>query len=116
VLFEGFRNVPPEAKRETGQLLNDLKQFATDKYNEFRDRLAMTEVAGSSVDLTMPAYPFGEGTRHPISIVRNEIIDIFSRIGFTVSEGPEIEDDNHVFTMLNFARTIRHVTCRIPFI
>jgi len=103
VLFEGFRNVPPEAKRETGQLLNDLKQSATDKYNEHKERLAMTEVAGPSVDLTMPAYPFGEGTRHPISIVRNEIIDIFSRIGFTVSEGPEIEDDNHVFTMLNFA-------------
>jgi phenylalanyl-tRNA synthetase alpha chain len=103
VLFEGFRSVPPEAKRETGQLLNELKQFATDKYNEFRERLSMAETVGSTVDLTMPAFPFGEGTRHPISIVRNEIIDIFSRIGFTVSEGPEIEDDNHVFTMLNFA-------------
>lgn len=103
VLFEGFRSVSPEAKRETGQLLNELKQFATDKYNESRDRLSLAETAGSTVDLTMPAFPFGEGTRHPISIVRNEIIDIFSRIGFTVSEGPEIEDDNHVFTMLNFA-------------
>jgi len=103
VLFEGFRSVPPEAKRETGQLLNELKQFATDKYNQFRDRLSMAETAGSTIDLTMPAFPFGEGTRHPISIVRNEIIDIFSRIGFTVSEGPEIEDDNHVFSMLNFA-------------
>jgi phenylalanyl-tRNA synthetase alpha chain len=103
VLFEGFRNVHPEAKRETGQLLNDLKQFATEKYNEFRDRQAMAETVQSTIDLSMPAWPFGEGTRHPISIVRNEIIDIFSRIGFTVSEGPEIEDDNHVFTMLNFA-------------
>lgn len=101
-LFESFRNVSPEAKKETGQWLNDLKQFATDKYNEFRDRLSMAETVQSDVDLTMPAYPLGEGTRHPISIVRNEIIDIFSRIGFTVSEGPEIEDDNHVFTMLNF--------------
>jgi phenylalanyl-tRNA synthetase alpha chain len=101
-LFEGFRNVPPEAKKETGQWLNDLKQFATDKYNEFRDRFSMAETVHSDVDLTMPAYPLAEGTRHPISIVRNEIIDIFSRIGFTVSEGPEIEDDNHVFTMLNF--------------
>ncbi len=63
----------------------------------------MAETVQSGIDLTMPAYPLGEGTRHPISIVRNEIIDIFSRIGFTVSEGPEIEDDNHVFTMLNFA-------------
>ena len=102
-LFDGFRNVPPDAKRETGQLLNDLKQLATDKYNEHRERLAMTETVQSSTDLSMPAIPFGEGTRHPISIVRNEIIDIFSRIGFTVSEGPEIEDDNHVFTLLNFA-------------
>lgn len=103
VLFEGFRNVPPEAKRETGQLLNDLKQFASEKYSGNKERLSMTEMVQSSVDLSMPAYPFGEGTRHPISIVRNEILDIFSRIGFTVSEGPEIEDDNHVFTMLNFA-------------
>ncbi len=62
----------------------------------------MAETVHSDVDLTMPSYPLGEGTRHPISIVRNEIIDIFSRIGFTVSEGPEIEYDNHVFTMLNF--------------
>ncbi len=103
VLFDGFRNVPPEAKRETGQLLNDLKQFATEKYSGNKERLSMTEMVQSSVDLSMPAYPFAEGTRHPISIVRNEILDIFSRIGFTVSEGPEIEDDNHVFTMLNFA-------------
>ncbi len=102
-LFEDFRNVPPMAKKETGLWLNELKQLATDKYNDFRDRLSMAETTISGVDLTMPAYPFGEGTRHPISIVRNEIIDIFSRIGFTVSEGPEIEDDNHVFTMLNFA-------------
>ncbi|NLE33793.1 MAG: phenylalanine--tRNA ligase subunit alpha [Bacteroidales bacterium] len=103
MLFEGFRNVPPETKRETGQLLNNLKQLATDKYNGQRDRLSLAETVSTITDLTMPAYPFGEGTRHPISIVRNEIIDIFSRIGFTVSEGPEIEDDNHVFTMLNFA-------------
>ncbi|MCK7542372.1 MAG: hypothetical protein MZV63_71615 [Marinilabiliales bacterium] len=82
-LFDGFRNVAPEAKKETGHLLNDLKQFATDKYNDYKERLAMAEARISPVsDLTMPAYPFGEGTRHPISIVRKEIIDIFSRIGF----------------------------------
>ncbi len=103
VLFEDFRQIPPEAKRETGQLLNELKQFATDKYSVNKEQLSLTETVRSSADITMPAFPFGEGTRHPISIVRNEIIDIFSRIGFTVSEGPEIEDDNHVFTMLNFA-------------
>jgi phenylalanyl-tRNA synthetase alpha chain len=103
VLFDGFRTVPPEAKKETGQLLNELKQLATNKYNEYKERLAMAETVQSTIDLSMPAFPFGEGTRHPISIVRNEIISIFSRIGFTVSEGPEIEDDNHVFSMLNFA-------------
>ncbi|TNF41384.1 MAG: phenylalanine--tRNA ligase subunit alpha [Bacteroidetes bacterium] len=103
LLFDDFRNVPPEAKRETGLLLNELKQIATERYNDFRERLAMTDTFQSTADLSMPAHPFGEGTRHPISIVRNEIIGIFSRIGFTVSEGPEIEDDNHVFTMLNFA-------------
>jgi len=102
LLFEGFRNVPPEAKKETGALLNDLKQFATDKFNEHKEALSMTEAVSGLTDLTMPAYAFGEGSRHPISIVRKEIIDIFSRVGFTVSEGPEIEDDNHVFTMLNF--------------
>lgn len=102
LLFEGFRNVPPEAKKETGALLNDLKQFANDKFNEHKEALSMTEAVSGLTDLTMPAYALGEGSRHPISIVRKEIIDIFSRIGFTVSEGPEIEDDNHVFTMLNF--------------
>ncbi len=102
LLFEGFRNVPPEAKKETGALLNDLKQFATDKFNEHKEALSMTETSSGLTDLTMPAYAFDEGSRHPISIVRKEIIDIFGRIGFTVSEGPEIEDDNHVFTLLNF--------------
>lgn len=102
-LFDGFRDVLPEEKKETGRLLNDLKQFVTDKYNDYKERLSMAETTQSSTDLSMPAYPFSEGTRHPISIVRNEIIDIFSRIGFTISEGPEIEDDNHVFAMLNFA-------------
>ena len=102
-LFDGFRDVLPEDKKETGRLLNDLKQLVTDKYNDYKERLSMAETVQSSADLSMPAYPFSEGTRHPISIVRNEIIDIFSRIGFTISEGPEIEDDNHVFAMLNFA-------------
>ena len=103
VLFDGFRDVLPEEKKETGRLLNDLKQLVTDKYNDYKERLSMAETVHLSADLSMPAYPFSEGTRHPISIVRNEIIDIFSRIGFTISEGPEIEDDNHVFAMLNFA-------------
>jgi phenylalanyl-tRNA synthetase alpha chain len=101
-LFEGFRNVAPELKKETGALLNDLKQFATDKFNDFKESFSKTELGPGVSDLTMPASAFNEGSRHPISIVRKEIIDIFGRIGFTVSEGPEIEDDNHVFSMLNF--------------
>jgi phenylalanyl-tRNA synthetase alpha chain len=101
-LFDNFRDVPPEHKKETGLLLNNLKLLATDKFNDSRDRLAMTDSVSAIIDLTMPAYFFGEGSRHPISIIRKEIIDIFSRVGFTVSEGPEIEDDNHVFTILNF--------------
>lgn len=103
LLFEGFREVPPEQKKETGQLLNELKQLASDRFNEFRDRLSTVESAPTETDLTRPAIPFTGGSRHPISIVRREIIDIFSRIGFTVSEGPEIEDDDHVFSKLNFA-------------
>jgi phenylalanyl-tRNA synthetase alpha chain len=102
-LFEDFRNVPPENKKEIGQKLNTLKQGAQDKYNTLKSAIGISDGASSSNDLTRPAYPFQLGSRHPISIVRNEIISIFSRIGFTVSEGPEIEDDDHVFTKLNFA-------------
>ncbi|HUW92852.1 MAG TPA: phenylalanine--tRNA ligase subunit alpha [Bacteroidales bacterium] len=103
-LFEGFRDVLPEQKKETGLLLNKLKHLAADRYNEFKERLSSSETAPPGIDLTRPAIPFAVGSRHPISIVRREIIDIFSTIGFTVSEGPEIEDDNHVFSKLNFAK------------
>ncbi len=102
-LFEEFRNVPSEEKKEVGLKLNKLKQKALEKYNTLKSSLSETEDIGFFTDLTRPAIPYPSGTRHPISIVRNEIIDIFKRIGFTVSEGPEIEDDNHVFTKLNFA-------------
>lgn len=102
-LFEDFRNVTPDEKREIGQKLNHLKQKANERYNLLKSQLVSGEDGLKTDDLTRPAYPFSLGSRHPISIVRNEIIDIFSRIGFTVSEGPEIEDDDHVFTKLNFA-------------
>jgi len=102
-LFDEFRNIPSDLKREVGQKLNELKQNAQEKYNFFRDTISIAEDKALSNDLTRPAYPFPSGSRHPISIVRLEIIDIFSRIGFIVSEGPEIEDDNHVFSKLNFA-------------
>lgn len=102
-LFEEFRNVPPAEKRETGQLLNRLKQEAQEKYNSLKATVSSDTDKSQLNDPTRPAFPFETGSRHPISIVRNEIIGIFSRIGFTISEGPEIEDDDHVFSRLNFA-------------
>jgi phenylalanyl-tRNA synthetase alpha chain len=102
-LFEEFRGISAEHKREVGQKLNELKQTAQDRYNALKQEIESKEDSAGENDLTRPAFPYPSGSRHPISIVRKEIIDIFSRIGFTVSEGPEIEDDNHVFTKLNFA-------------
>jgi phenylalanyl-tRNA synthetase alpha chain len=102
-LFEEFRSVPPADKKEIGQKLNVLKQAAHDKYNNLKISLPSAYLSSTDYDLTRPSVPWLLGSRHPISIIRNEIIDIFARIGFTVSEGPEIEDDNHVFTKLNFA-------------
>lgn len=102
-LFEDFRNVAPEQKKEVGQKLNELKQGALERFNSLKATLKLREDTPAENDLTRPAFPYPTGSRHPISIVRKDIIDIFSRIGFIVSEGPEIEDDNHVFTKLNFA-------------
>ena len=102
-LFEDFKNVPAAEKKEIGQKLNLLKQNALEKYNSLKNELLNFEEKVDSSDLTRPAFLYSIGSRHPISIVRNELIDIFTRIGFTVSEGPEIEDDDHVFTKLNFA-------------
>ncbi|MDR2886574.1 MAG: phenylalanine--tRNA ligase subunit alpha [Bacteroidales bacterium] len=102
-MFEQFKNTPNEQKKETGQKLNNLKQLIQEKYNIFKTSLSASSEKIQESDLTKPAFPIYSGSRHPVSIVRKEIIDIFSRLGFTVSEGPEIEDDNHVFTKLNFA-------------
>ena len=102
-LFEDFRNVSVEEKKEVGQKLNQLKHKAFERYNSLKLQFLSSEDTKLLSDLTRPAFPYSSGSRHPISIIRNEIIDIFSRIGFTVSEGPEIEDDDHVFTKLNFA-------------
>jgi phenylalanyl-tRNA synthetase alpha chain len=103
LLFEDFRNVPVSQKKEVGQKLNILKQEIQERYNSLKEALVKQEDVTIADDLTRPAFPFSIGSRHPISIVRNEIIEIFMRIGFIVSEGPEIEDDDHVFTRLNFA-------------
>ena len=102
-LFNDFRNVPNEQKREIGQKLNELKNLATDKINALREALASTDTVEADIDLTRTAAPCEVGTRHPLSLIRQEIIDIFSRLGFTVAEGPEVEDDWHVFGALNFA-------------
>jgi phenylalanyl-tRNA synthetase alpha chain len=102
-LFEDFRNIAIEEKKEVGQKLNLLKQTAVEKYNLLKSELLNTDEISEAEDLTRPSFIYSSGSRHPISIIRSEIIDIFTRIGFTVSEGPEIEDDDHVFTRLNFA-------------
>ncbi len=102
-LFDEFKSVPIADKKDIGQMLNTLKQTVLEKYNSFKLSFTVTEEVTDGIDLTRPAFPYSSGSRHPISIVRNEIIDIFSRLGFIVSEGPEIEDDDHVFTRLNFA-------------
>ena len=102
-IFNDFRNVPNEQKREIGQKLNELKTLATDKINAIREAFNANAVNDVDIDLTRTAAPQEIGTRHPISLVRKEIIDIFSRLGFTIAEGPEVEDDWHVFSSLNFA-------------
>ncbi|HEX2393757.1 MAG TPA: phenylalanine--tRNA ligase subunit alpha [Bacteroidales bacterium] len=100
-LFASFRTVPPEQKKETGMMLNGLKESATAKFEAHKILLAETDEAFKG-DLTLPAEPVVLGSRHPVSLIRREIVTIFSKIGFTVAEGPEIEDDWHVFTGLNF--------------
>jgi phenylalanyl-tRNA synthetase alpha chain len=102
-LFNDFKNVPNEQKKEVGQLINEAKVKAQEKYDYILSTLSKdTSNTTDKLDLTRTGYPSKIGSRHPISLVRNEIIEIFSRIGFTVSEGPEIEDDWHNFSALNF--------------
>lgn len=102
VLFDEFKTVSPEMKREVGQLLNKLKTVAQEKLDSAKEISGDgTEEKKSAVDLTLPANSF-EGGRHPLNIIRKQILEIFSRIGFTVADGPEIEDDWHNFSALNF--------------
>ena len=102
-LMADFRNVPAEQKKEVGMKLNELKNKAQERINTLKENFANQDNGTNELDLTRTAYPIGLGTRHPLSIVRNEIIDIFARLGFSIAEGPEVEDDLHVFTKLNFA-------------
>ena len=103
-LMNDFRSVPADLKKELGMRINELKNFAQEKINTLKESVGETTAAGSSsIDLTRTPYPIALGSRHPITIVKNEIVDIFSRLGFTLAEGPEVEDDWHVYSSLNFA-------------
>jgi phenylalanyl-tRNA synthetase alpha chain len=98
-----FRNVPADRKKEVGMRLNELKTRAQEKIAALKEQFENADGDYADIDLTRSAYPVPMGTRHPLSLVKNEIIDIFGRLGFSIAEGPEIEDDWHVFSALNFA-------------
>jgi len=102
-LLKEFSELPPEQKREMGRTINEIKTLATDRINSLRESLSSTADTAVADDLTRTAAPVRLGTRHPLSLVREEIIAIFRRLGFNIAEGPEIEDDWHVFSSLNFA-------------
>ncbi len=102
-LMADFRNVPVEQKKEVGQKLNLLKSELQEKFSELKSALEAKTEEGNELDLSRSAYPIKLGTRHPLTIVKNEIIEIFSRLGFTLADGPEVEDDWHVFSSMNFA-------------
>jgi phenylalanyl-tRNA synthetase alpha chain len=101
-VFAEFKNVPNEQKKEFGQKINEIKTYLQSKIDDFRNDLNQKPEEASGEDLTLPGDPVKWGTRHPLSIVRREIIDIFARLGYVVADGPEIEDDHHVFSALNF--------------
>ena len=98
-----FRNVAAEQKKEVGMRLNELKNKAQEKIAALKEQFESQDTGCDDIDLTRSAYPVELGTRHPLSIVRNEIIDIFARMGFNIADGPEMEDDWHVFSSMNFA-------------
>jgi phenylalanyl-tRNA synthetase alpha chain len=101
-LFSSFKDVPSEEKKAFGQSINELKNKCIEKVSSLKEAIeSQTENKPSGIDLTMSAEPMRLGSRHPLSIVKNEIINIFARLGFTISEGPEIEDDWHNFSALN---------------
>ena len=102
-LMADFRNVAADQKKAVGIRINELKQKAQQRINELKEQFETAEAQSDDIDLTRTAYPVNLGTRHPLTIVRNEIIDIFKRMGFVLADGPEIDDDLHVFTKLNFA-------------
>ena len=102
-LMNDFRNVAADQKKTVGMKINELKTMATERINLLREECETQETGDEAIDLTRTPYPIQLGTRHPLTIVTNEIIDIFSRMGFVLADGPEVEDDLHVFTKMNFA-------------
>ncbi len=102
-LMADFRNVPAEQKKEVGMKLNELKNLAQERIASLKEAFENQDNGAAEMDLTRTAYPIKLGTRHPLSIVKSEIIDIFSRLGFSIADGPEVEDDWHVFSSMNFA-------------
>lgn len=102
-LMANFRNVAADQKKEVGVYLNQLKTALQERFNTLKQELATAEEDHSALDLTRTPYPIRMGTRHPLSLVKQEIIDIFGRMGFSLADGPEIEDDWHVFGAMNFA-------------
>ena len=98
-----FRNIAADQKKTVGIKINELKQAALNKLSELREQVATADSDTENIDLTRTPYPIPLGTRHPLTLVKNQIIDIFQRMGFVLYQGPEIDDDKHVFTMLNFA-------------
>jgi phenylalanyl-tRNA synthetase alpha chain len=103
LLMDDFRNVPSDQKREIGMRLNELKQKAQNKIQSLKEQFSNSHNEISNIDLTRTSFPIALGARHPVNIVKEEICDIFKRLGFSIAEGPEIEDDWHVFSSLNFA-------------
>lgn len=103
LLMNDFRNVAADQKREVGQHLNKLKEATQNRINELKASFENVQTTNDDIDLTRTSYPIELGTRHPLSLVKKEICDIFGRLGFSIAEGPEIEDDWHVFSALNFA-------------
>ena len=103
-LMNDFRSVPAELKKEVGMKINELKNFAQEKINALKEVSTRGDLEGAAaIDLTRTPYPIALGSRHPLTIVKNEIVDIFSRLGFTLADGPEVEDDWHVYSSMNFA-------------
>ena len=109
LLMNDFRNVAADQKREVGQHLNKLKEATQNRINELKASFENVQTTNDDIDLTRTSYPIELGTRHPLSLVKKEICDIFGRLGFSIAEGPEIEDDWHVFSSMNTLPA----TCRI---